>query len=164
MQLFIQLSHKTEKVIIWSYNIEHFFVTFGTPMSDHISFIFAVVNTYWSHQSMTSWLAVSRRDIIHMERIETYWTVIACWSCGMESDFSSTILTREWLISHRESHILWLYYISSSIIIGQWSDPIWDGRYSILRFFANILSSPQNASIRHPTLRSRLRVTGSHHE
>lgn len=55
-------------------------------------------------------------------------------------------------------------YRSISTMIGQWSDPICIGRYSISRIFAFILSSHHHASIRHPTLRSRERVTGSHQE
>ncbi len=53
---------------------------------------------------MTSSQTISRRDIIHMERVEAHWTVIACWTCGMESDPRPTVSTREWFVPHRESH------------------------------------------------------------
>jgi hypothetical protein len=75
---FVEFPHKSYEVIIWCDDIEHFFVTFHTPMSDHISFIPLVINPDWGHEPMTSRETITRRDIIHMERVETYWTVVAC--------------------------------------------------------------------------------------
>jgi len=146
-------------------------------MSYHISFVFSIIYSYRHHQSSTIWETIPWNTLINMKRIETYWTMISCWTCRMLRYLYSTMYTRECLISHDEGHIYGLecryfivpifiyeFYISNSIIIGQWSDHIWFCKYSILRVFAIIELSHQNTSIRHPTFLSRERVTGSHHE
>ena len=63
----IEFSNKSDEVIIWGNDIEHFFATLGALMADHISLISLVINSGRSHQSMTSRLTVSRTRIIHME-------------------------------------------------------------------------------------------------
>ena len=117
----IQLSHKSEEIIIWCYDIEHFFIAFHALVSDHVTFIFTIVDPDWGHQSMTSRETIARWDIVHMERIETSWTVVACWTCRMESDLRPTVLTWEWFVPHREAHIL--NFTKSPILSSSDNDP-----------------------------------------
>jgi hypothetical protein len=63
----VESPHKSEKVIIWGYHIEHFFVAFLAFVADHITFIFLVVYTYRYHQGSAIRSSIPWRDIIHME-------------------------------------------------------------------------------------------------
>jgi GTPase len=74
----IQLPDKIQELIIWSYHIEYLFTTLGALVSDHISLILLVVYPDWSHESMTRREAITWERVVHMERIETVWTVVAC--------------------------------------------------------------------------------------
>ena len=94
--------------IVWSNLIEHLFPTLLASVSDHISFIFAIIDPHRFHESVTRRKTISWHILIYMHWVEASWAVIACWACRMDSNVMVTVSTGEGLIAHDEGHIWYL--------------------------------------------------------
>ncbi len=102
----VQPPHESEKIIIRSDHIHHFFFTFLTLLADHISLIFPIIDPDRLHESMTIGKSIPWFFLIDMKRGKAVRAMVSSRSRWMFCYFFFAVKTNKGLISHDKSHRL----------------------------------------------------------
>lgn len=102
--LLCDLLHDRKIFIIRSEFVDDLLFAEGTLMEDHKPFVLAILESYWSHQSVAVTCTVAWKNIINMLATKAVWTMVSSRAIRMKCDLCSTAFAGEFFISHYKTH------------------------------------------------------------